>query len=75
LKLGRKIGLEVADRRVKDRLVDTVASSKKASLADVLTALPHRGHTAEFWAALGRIMPDYESRRIRLREVGAALVW
>ncbi len=34
--------LEVADRRRKDALVDTLARSRKARLHDVLTALPRR---------------------------------
>lgn len=32
-------------------------------------------HGAEFWALLGRVMPDYEARRDRLRELGPCLEW
>ncbi|MHB1513518.1 MAG: M48 family metallopeptidase [Acidiferrobacter sp.] len=32
---------------------------------------PH--HKAPFWRELGRVMPDYEGRRLRLREIGARL--
>jgi predicted metal-dependent hydrolase len=32
-------------------------------------------HTPAFWAALGRIMPDYERRRAQLRALGASLIW
>jgi type I restriction enzyme M protein len=37
---ANQFDLAVADRRVKEQLVDTVAASKKAGLADVLEALP-----------------------------------
>lgn len=37
--------------------------------------LTHRSHGPEFWAALGRMMPDYEDRRRRLRALGPALEW
>jgi Protein of unknown function DUF45 len=39
---------------------------------------PHLGrrhHTAAFWAALGRVMPDYEARREALRGIGGRLEW
>jgi predicted metal-dependent hydrolase len=32
-------------------------------------------HTRDFWATLGRVMPDYEARRERLRVLGRAMVW
>jgi hypothetical protein len=32
-------------------------------------------HTSGFWATLGRIIPDYEMVRVRLRTLGPALVW
>jgi len=37
--------------------------------------LAHRNHTAGFWAALGRVMPDYEARRERLCQVGRRFEW
>jgi hypothetical protein len=40
-----------------------------------LVHLLHRHHTPGFWAALGRIIPDYETLRTRLRIFGPALVW
>jgi hypothetical protein len=40
-----------------------------------LVHLLHRGHTPGFWGALGRIIPDYEALRARLRTLGPALVW
>jgi len=50
------------------RLVDYV-------VAHELVHLGHRHHTAAFWAALGRVMPDYEARREALRGMGARLEW
>ena len=50
------------------RLVDYVVAHELAHLA-------HRNHTAAFWAALGRVMPDYETRRERLRQVGRRFEW
>jgi predicted metal-dependent hydrolase len=40
-----------------------------------LVHMLHRHHTPQFWAALGRIIPDYETRRTRLGSLGAAMVW
>jgi predicted metal-dependent hydrolase len=50
------------------RLVDYVAAHELAHLL-------HPGHTPDFWAALGRILPDYEARRGDLRRLGDRLVW
>lgn len=33
------------------------------------------GHSPAFWAALGRVMPDYDLRRDRLRQLGPSLEW
>lgn len=44
-------------------------------VAHELVHLLHRGHTPRFWAALGRIIPDYEPLRALLRDLGPALVW
>jgi len=50
----------------------------EAALIDyvVLHELAHlsvKGHSAEFWALVASVMPDYASRRKRLREVGPYL--
>jgi predicted metal-dependent hydrolase len=50
------------------RLVDYV-------VAHELVHLVHPDHTPEFWARLGRAMPDYEGRRERLRQVGRGYEW
>lgn len=33
------------------------------------------GHGPAFWALLGRVMPDYDARRDRLRDLGPSLEW
>jgi predicted metal-dependent hydrolase len=50
------------------RLLDYVISHE-------LVHLLHSDHTRDFWATLGRVMPDYEGRRERLRVFGRAMVW
>lgn len=44
-------------------------------VAHELTHLEHPNHTARFWAALGRAMPDYDLRKERLRVIGPELEW
>lgn len=44
-------------------------------LAHEVVHLRHEHHDAAFWAALGRIMPDYEARKERLRGLGPELSW
>jgi predicted metal-dependent hydrolase len=50
------------------RLVDYV-------VAHELLHLAHRNHTSAFWAALGRVMHDYDARRAALRALGPSLEW
>ncbi|HSP77703.1 MAG TPA: SprT family zinc-dependent metalloprotease [Myxococcaceae bacterium] len=50
------------------RLVDYV-------VAHELVPLVHDDHGREFWATLGRMLPDYEARRERRRAEGPRLVW
>ena len=50
------------------RLVDYV-------VAHELVHLKYRHHTPNFWALLGRVMPNYEHRREALRSIGSRLVW
>jgi predicted metal-dependent hydrolase len=40
-----------------------------------LTHLRHEQHTAAFWAALGRVIPDYDAHRAELKRVGPTLLW
>ena len=44
-------------------------------VAHEITHVLHADHGREFWAALGRVMPDYDERRARLRELGPSLEW
>jgi predicted metal-dependent hydrolase len=44
-------------------------------VAHELVHLIHEDHSRAFWATLGRIMPDYEERKKRLRAMGPRLVW
>jgi predicted metal-dependent hydrolase len=50
------------------RLVDYV-------VAHELVHLVHEAHDKAFWAALGRLLPDYEARREQLRATGPRLIW
>jgi hypothetical protein len=50
------------------RLVDYV-------VAHEVVHLMHNDHGRDFWAALGRLLPDYEARRERLRTEGPRLLW
>ena len=51
-------------------LVDYVAAHELVHLA-----LGDEGHGREFWARLGRAMPDYDARRESLRVMGPVLEW
>jgi predicted metal-dependent hydrolase len=44
-------------------------------IAHEVVHLLYRDHTRDFWSTLGRVMPDYEVRRERLRVLGRAMVW
>ena len=40
-----------------------------------LVHLRYPDHTRAFWAALGRVMPDYERRKEHLRKLSSLLEW
>ncbi len=44
-------------------------------LAHEAAHLLHEDHGPNFWATLGRLMPDYETRKMRLKQLGPGLVW
>jgi predicted metal-dependent hydrolase len=50
------------------RLIDYI-------VAHELVHLAHPDHTRDFWATLGRAMPDYDARREDLRRLGRQVVW
>ena len=44
-------------------------------LVHELAHLGNRNHDRNFWQAVGYLLPDYEDRKARLRELGPSLVW
>lgn len=44
-------------------------------VAHEIVHLVHDDHGREFWATLGRLLPDYEARRERLRSEGPKFIW
>jgi predicted metal-dependent hydrolase len=44
-------------------------------LVHELAHLGHRSHDRKFWESVGQWLPDYDQRRVRLRELGPSLVW
>jgi predicted metal-dependent hydrolase len=61
--------------RINWRVLQCPVSLVDYVLAHELVHLIHEDHSRAFWAALGRIMPDYEERKRRLRAMGPRLVW
>ena len=57
------------------RILQAPASLLGYVVAHELVHLVQDDHGREFWALLGRVMPDYEVRRARLRELGPRLSW
>ena len=61
--------------RLNWRIVQAPISLVDYVVAHELVHLAHPNHTPAFWAALGRAMPDYETRKGRLRSMGPELAW
>jgi predicted metal-dependent hydrolase len=61
--------------RLNWRIVQAPLSLVDYVVLHELTHAKHPNHTHEFWAAIGRVMPDYEERKARLRSVGQCLEW
>jgi len=61
--------------RLNWRIVQAPRTCIEYVVAHEVVHVQHPNHTPAFWAALGRIMPDYERRRARLRELGPSLIW
>jgi predicted metal-dependent hydrolase len=57
------------------RIIQTPTRLLDYVVAHELVHLAHPDHTREFWATLGRAMPDYEARREALRRLGPQVVW
>jgi hypothetical protein len=52
-----------------------IARSPRRSTLSIAIDQRHSSHDRAFWAALGCVMPDYEQRKARLRELGRSLLW
>lgn len=61
--------------RLNWRIVQAPRSLLDYVVAHEVAHLRHLDHGAAFWSALGRLLPDYEARRARLREMGRELIW
>jgi len=61
--------------RVNWRIIQAPTALIDYVLVHELTHIEHAHHDRTFWSALGRVMPDYEERRARLRVIGPTLEW
>lgn len=61
--------------RLNWRIIQAPIALVEYVVAHELVHLRHADHTRAFWAALGRVMPEYERRRTELRRVGATFEW
>lgn len=61
--------------RINWRIIQAPVTLVDYVLVHELTHLIHEDHGREFWATVGRVMPDYEERKKRLRDLGPGLVW
>lgn len=57
------------------RIVQAPMSMVDYVVVHELVHLVHRDHTKAFWARVGRVMPDYDARREKLRLMGRRLEW
>jgi predicted metal-dependent hydrolase len=61
--------------RLNWRVIQSPLSLVDYVVAHELTHLEHPNHTAKFWAALGRAMPDYDARKAKLSRLGVEFAW
>ena len=61
--------------RINWRIIQAPISLVDYVILHELVHLRHRNHSSEFWATVGRAMPDYEVRKKRLGALGPVLVW
>ncbi len=61
--------------RLNWRIIQAPKSLLDYVVAHEVVHLAHEHHGPAFWSTLGRLMPDYEIRKARLKELGANLIW
>jgi len=61
--------------RLSWRIVQAPMALVDYVVAHELAHLRHPNHTREFWTALERALPDYQSRKARLHAIGPLLDW
>lgn len=61
--------------RINWRAIQAPATLVEYILAHELVHLRHDDHSKAFWSALGRVMPDYDSRKDKLRALGPSVTW
>jgi predicted metal-dependent hydrolase len=61
--------------RINWRIIQAPLSLVDYVVLHELVHLRHPNHTHHFWGAIGRVMPDYEGRKARLRALGPRLEW
>jgi len=61
--------------RINWRIIQAPRTLIDYVLAHEVAHLIHEHHGRDFWATLGRILPDYEERRARLKLLGPTLLW
>ncbi len=57
------------------RVVQAPAGLVDYVIVHELAHLEHADHTRDFWATVGRAIPDYEARREALRRLGRMMTW
>lgn len=61
--------------RLNWRIVQAPVRLIEYVVAHEIVHVLHADHGRQFWAALGRVMPDYQRRRDELRKNGPSLEW
>lgn len=61
--------------RINWRAIQAPAAIVEYVLAHELVHLRHNDHSRAFWSTLGRVMPDYDDRKDKLRSLGPSMTW
>jgi predicted metal-dependent hydrolase len=61
--------------RLNWRIIQASTSLVDYVVVHELVHLLHPDHTPAFWTALGRVVPDYEARKAKLRNLGPQMDW